>query len=158
VSNAPTAVTPEAVLLTEVSVPEFFRKLAADTGISPTDADTSARLLGQGNLVANTIELYARKEAAISNSQSVGVVKAATDAAFAMAGLVGQQAQPEKTAGFLDVEGVRDAALLILANAKQARDAQDKAAAAGCAVPAMTPEQTEEEAEKTKKEVVPPKI
>lgn len=156
-SNVTTA-TPEAVLLAEVSVPEFFRKVAAETGVSPPDADTSARLLGQGNLVANTVELFARKEAALSTGQSLGVVKAATDAAFAMAGLLEQHKQPEKAAGFLDVEGVRDAALLILANAKQAQEDHSKAAAENCVVPAMTPEKTEEEAEKKKKEVVPPKI
>lgn len=150
---------PEDLLLAEVAVPAFFQKLAADGGVVPPDAGTADRLIGVGNLVYNTVEAYFRKEASLQTDQTTSVVKAATDAAFETAGIFAKQAREEPTA-FLDVSGVRDAALLLIANnMKTAQDAQEKTKrAAEAALAAVNPVGGKADEEDEEKVVAPPKI
>lgn len=154
-----TNVNPEALLLAEVSVPAFFQKLAADVGVTPQDVAQADSLIGTGNLVTNTIDLYLKKEASSQTDTTSTIVKAATDAAFSAAGIFAKQAE-EKPAAFLDVSGVRDAALLIVANGmKAAQDEQDrlKRAAEGV-IPAVNPTGDKAKEEDEEKVVTPPKI
>jgi len=143
-------VNPEALLLAEVAVPAFFQKLAAEVGVSPPDAAAADGLIGTGNLVFNTVDLYLKKEASLQTDQTTSVVKAATDAAFAAAGIFAKQAEEEPKT-FLDVSGVRDAALLLIAN-------NMKAAADGAVAPAVNPTGAAAEKEDEEKVVTPPKI
>lgn len=153
------SVNPEALLLAEVSVPAFFQKLAADVGITPPDAATADSLISTGNLVTNTVDLYLQKEASLKTSGTVSAVKAATDAAFEEAGLFSTKQATEAPAAFLDVSGVRDAALLIVANGmKAAQEEQDRVKAAAEASAMINPSKTEEEDEENKKVVPVPKV
>lgn len=158
-----TSVNPEALLLAEVSVPAFFQKLAADVGITPPDSATADSLIGTGNLVTNTVDLYLKKEASLKANGAVSAVKAATDAAFNAAGIFAKQAQEEPVA-FLDVSGVRDAALLIVANGmKAAQDQQEKLKKAADVAAALNPmisktDKDKDENEDEEKVVAAPKI
>lgn len=147
--DASVSQTPESVLLADVAVPAFFEKLAVETGFSPSDAETSASLIGTGNLITNAIDLYIQKRANAATFASHSAVKAATDAAFETAGVLAA-AQPPATSPmqYLGSSAVRDAALLVVANAvKQAGTA-----------PVMDPKKTEEEEEDAKVKVVVPKV
>lgn len=128
-------VDPKALLLAEVSVPAFFEKLAAETGFSPPDAATGDTLLGTGNLIANTVDLYLQKAAAAQTGQSASVVKMATDAAFQTAGIFAPLNKQAAPAQYLETSGVRDAALLLIAEAQKQASQQPEPEA-----PAATPE------------------
>jgi hypothetical protein len=103
----------DALLKSEVSIPAFFAKVAADTGISPPGGDAANRLLTVGDLVVAASDMCVAKWAAEGHLDSADPVKSATDVAFAAAGLT----KPAAAAApdYAEAPGVKAAAELLAA-------------------------------------------
>ncbi len=119
--------TPTDHLIREVAFPAFFEKLASVAGISPPDAASAQRLVDIGDVVTPAVGLFVEKQA---RAGATGVASAIKEAADAMFGLLDVPQQPLSSPGmYLDIPGVRDAALVLADQAqKQAKQAME-----GCA-------------------------
>lgn len=110
--------TPEQTLVEKATVPEFFAKVAAETGVSPHDAAAARSLRVLGDQVAAGVDRYLEKLAAARSAGQDNLIKAAAAAADIAVGILPSTApsptDPTKVAA--DVEAY-EAALAILKQA-----------------------------------------
>ncbi len=133
--------TPEQTLIEKAAVPEFFAKVAAETGVSPHDAAAARDLRVLGDRVAAGVELFLHKAAAARTARGDDLIKGAAAAADLAAGIVPAppaQTPTDPTKVAADLE-TYEAALAVL-----------KAAADVGMTPEMVGEKTEEEEEAEK--------
>lgn len=127
--------TARAKLVEELTIPYFFAKVAADTGVSPPTGEAANRLRVYADQVRAGVDNYIQKKASAQVQQLV----AAADAAAQLLGTkqAAAPAQLTKIDDLLTAPGVRDAVDVLL-----------KSANAGCA---GMPTETEEEEDATDK-------
>lgn len=131
-------------LTASVTVPAFFAKVAADTGMSIPDAQTAHLLRVLSDRVDATCTAYLTKQANAVHVRTADVVKQAAEALG-----VGTKpaAAPTADNDFLRLPGVKEAAEKLVAI--------EKAAAEGCATTPTVPPAVEEEEEEKKVPAAP---
>jgi len=125
---APSTTDANLVLMQQVAVPTFFRKLASDCGFVPQSDAKARHTLKLADMIKAAVDKFVQRRETAAADQVDLSVKVAADAAYEIAGLPTDAAPAQPAArqadDFLLEESVKAAAAAIVdAKIKQAADA-----------------------------------
>lgn len=114
---APTADTnsANAVMLNQVTVPSFFRKMAADCGYTPRAQADAHQTLRLADMVKQAVDRFIHVRETAAEDGVDQAVKVAADVAYELAGVPTQPAAPPTTDDeFMADEAIKAAASVLV--------------------------------------------